>query len=140
SHVLDGLFTTVSLTARSLASARAAEKAIKGATSMALIAPLADAREQLAALVHPGFVGLAGVDQLRRIPLYLDGITHRVGRLAENLGRDRVWMGEVQAATDAYLKAGGSLPLSRELVDEPERAHLVRVRWMLEELRISLFA
>ncbi|WP_403020780.1 ATP-dependent RNA helicase HrpA [Salinibacterium sp. GXW1014] len=140
SGIVDGLFTTVSLTARSLAAARAAEKAIKSATSMALIAPLADAREQLGALVHPGFVGIAGAERLRRIPLYLDGITHRVGRLAENLGRDRVWMAEVQKATELYVKAGGTLPLTRELIDEPSQATLVQVRWMLEELRISLFA
>jgi ATP-dependent helicase HrpA len=138
--IVDGLFTTVSLVAKSLAVAREAEKAIKGAASMALIAPLADAREQLEALVHPGFVGLAGVERLRRIPLYLAGITHRVDRLAENLGRDRAWMAEVQAATALYVKAGGTLPLTRELTDDPSRAELVRVRWMLEELRISLFA
>ncbi|MCW4386367.1 ATP-dependent RNA helicase HrpA [Salinibacterium sp. SYSU T00001] len=139
-RIVDGLFTTVSLAARSLAAARDAERAIKAATSMALIAPLADARSQLEALVHPGFIGIAGVERLHRVPLYLAGITHRVERLAENLGRDRVWMSEVQSATELYTKAGGALPLTRELVDDPELAHLVRVRWMLEELRISLFA
>ncbi|HEV7622814.1 MAG TPA: DUF3418 domain-containing protein, partial [Amnibacterium sp.] len=49
--------------------------------------------------------------------------------------RDRVWMTEVAAATELYLAAGGVLPLTR---DVPER--LVRVRWLLEELRLSLFA
>ncbi|TQL47201.1 ATP-dependent helicase HrpA [Homoserinimonas aerilata] len=140
SGLVDALFTTVSLTARTLAAAREAEKAIKAATSMALLSPLADAREQVEALVHPGFVGIAGVDQLRRLPVYLDGVTHRLSRLAENLGRDRVWMTEVQKARDLYDAAGGVLPLTTAVVDDPAQARLVRARWMLEELRISLFA
>ncbi|HEY9498351.1 MAG TPA: DUF3418 domain-containing protein, partial [Terrimesophilobacter sp.] len=67
--------------------------------------------------------------------VYLAGITHRVGKLAENLGRDRVWMTEVQTATERYLAAGGTLP-SR--ADAPSA--LVHARWLLEELRLSLFA
>ncbi len=102
---------------------------------MALVAPLTDARSQLDALVFPGFVGLTGLAQLRRVPVYLDGLIHRVDRLADNPGRDRVWQNEVQTATGRYLEAGGTLPLRAGLA-----ANLVRARWMLEELRLSLFA
>ncbi|MGO1497376.1 DUF3418 domain-containing protein, partial [Agrococcus casei] len=49
--------------------------------------------------------------------------------------RDRVWMGEALEATEAFTKAGGTVPLPK---DAPE--HLVTARWMLEELRLSLFA
>ena len=73
--------------------------------------------------------------QLRRLPVYLAGITHRIGKLAENLGRDRVWMTEVQTATADYVAAGGRLPLAADADDR-----LVRARWLLEELRLSLFA
>jgi ATP-dependent helicase HrpA len=133
--IMDDLFATVGLLAQTLAAAREAEKAIKSASSIALLAPLADAREQLASLVYPGFVAAAGVARLRRLPVYVAGITHRVSRLADNLGRDRVWMGEVQAATQKYLAAGGTLPVA---ADAPP--HLVRARWLIEELRLSLFA
>jgi ATP-dependent helicase HrpA len=44
-------------------------------------------------------------------------------------------MAEVQLATDRYLAAGGQLPLPLDA--DPT---LVRARWMLEELRLSLFA
>jgi ATP-dependent helicase HrpA len=97
--------------------------------------PLADARAQLAALVHPGFVRLTGLAQLPRVPVYLAGIVHRVERMAENLGRDRGWQSEVEQATALYRDAGGPLPLEP---GTPPR--LVEVRWMLEELRLSLFA
>jgi ATP-dependent helicase HrpA len=134
-HVVDDLFGAVALTARVLTAARGADAAIRGASSMALLSPLTDARTQLDALVHPGFVATAGLDRLRRVPVYLEGITHRVRKLPENPGRDRVWLNEVQAATERYLKAGGTLPLAPDA--DPK---LTEVRWMLEELRLSLFA
>ncbi|GAA3738898.1 ATP-dependent RNA helicase HrpA [Leifsonia bigeumensis] len=133
--VLDSLFAAVSLVSSVLAAARNAEKAITAASSIALIAPLADAREQLDALVFPGFVSRTGLAQLRRLPVYLTGITHRVGKLAENLGRDRVWMSEVQSATERYRAAGGELPPHPDAA-----AALTHARWLLEELRLSLFA
>ena len=44
-------------------------------------------------------------------------------------------MGEVQAATEKYRAAGGQLPLQPDAA-----ATLARARWLLEELRLSLFA
>ncbi|HAM25453.1 MAG TPA: ATP-dependent RNA helicase HrpA, partial [Microbacteriaceae bacterium] len=133
--IMDSLFQTVSLASTIIARGREVEKAIKGATSVALLSPLADAREQLSSLVYPGFVSATGLAQLRRLPVYLTAIVHRIDKLAENLGRDRVWMSEVQTATDRYVAAGGTLPLA---AGAGERIR--RTRWLLEELRLSLFA
>ena len=133
--IMDLLFDAVGLVSRVLSAAREADKAIRDATTMTLIAPLGDARSQLEALVHPDFVSRAGLARLRRYPLYLQGITHRVAKLVENPGRDRAWMHEVQQATAKYIEAGGALPLAPD-----SSPTLVRVRWMLEELRLSLFA
>ncbi len=44
-------------------------------------------------------------------------------------------LGTVQQAQERYVSAGGSLPLATDA--EPR---IVRARWMLEELRLSLFA
>ena len=44
-------------------------------------------------------------------------------------------MQEVQQATERYVSAGGSLPL-----EDGAPQHLARARWLLEELRLSLFA
>ncbi len=125
----------MSLVSRIVLAGREVEKAIKAASSVALLSPLADVREQLGDLVYPGFVSATGLAQLRRLPVYLDGILHRIGKLAENLGRDRVWMSEVQQATQRYRDAGGTLPLGRDAA--PAIGH---ARWLLEELRLSLFA
>jgi ATP-dependent helicase HrpA len=133
--LVDALFATVSLAARVLGGAREVDRAISAAASLSLMAPLADARSQLNGLVHPGFLRITGIAQLRRVPVYLAGITHRVAKLSDAPGRDRVWLTEVEEATTAYLDAGGVLPLEFDTT-----AKLRAVRWMLEELRLSLFA
>ena len=131
----DRLFGVVSTVAAALAAAREADVAISRASSLALMAPLADARSQLESLVHEGFVSRAGLERLPRVVVYLRGIVHRVERLADNLGRDRQWMLEHQQAVDLYTRAGGTLPLAADAAPSIRTA-----RWMLEELRLSLFA
>lgn len=131
----DRLFGIVATTAAVLAAAREVDVLIARSSSLQLMAPLAEAREQLNALVHDGFIGRTGLARLPRLVIYLRGIIHRVERLADNLGRDRAWMLEVQQAVELYTAAGGTLPLAAD--PEPR---IREVRWMLEELRLSLFA
>ncbi|MFT4284531.1 MAG: ATP-dependent RNA helicase HrpA [Protaetiibacter sp.] len=133
--LMDGLFRAAGLTARVLTAAKEADKAISAASSLAFMSPLADARSQLSALVHPGFVRTTGLAQLARVPGYLAGIRHRVEKLADNPGRDRAWQTQVEEGTALYRAADGELPLT-----PATPPHLVPVRWMLEELRLSLFA
>jgi hypothetical protein len=132
---MDSMFETVGLVARILTASRTADKALKAATSMALLPGISDARQQLTALVYPGFVSDTGLAQLRHLPRYLGGISARVGKLVDNPSRDRVWMNETQAATTRFENAGGTMPLKPDAA-----APLLRARWMIEELRISLFA
>ncbi len=131
----DRLFGIVSTTAAVLAAAREVDVLIARSSSLQLMAPLADAREQLNALVHDGFIARTGLSRLPRLVVYLRGIGYRVERLADNLGRDRVWMLEVQQAVELYTAAGGTLPIAAD--PEPR---IREARWMLEELRLSLFA
>jgi ATP-dependent helicase HrpA len=133
--LMDALFGLVAQVAKVIDAWRIADRAISAASSVAFLSPLADARSQLAALVHPGFVRSSGVAALRRMPTYIAGVTHRVERLADNPGRDRQWQTEIEQATQLYLDAGGTLPLVPDA--EPR---LAAARWMLEELRLSLFA
>ena len=131
----DRLFGIVATTAAVLAAAREVDVLISRSSSLQLMAPLAEAREQLNALVFDGFIGRTGLARLPRLVVYLRGISYRVERLADNLGRDRAWMLEVQQAVELYTKAGGTLPLAAD--PEPR---IRDARWMLEELRLSLFA
>jgi len=133
--VMDSMFQTVSLVARTLTAARDADKAMKGATSMTLLAALTDMRQQRERLIYPGFVSATGLQQLQRVPVYLVGITRRSVKLLEAPGRDRAWLTEVQQATERYEAAGGTFPPAATAAPP-----LVRARWLLEEFRISLFA
>ncbi|MBF4583340.1 ATP-dependent RNA helicase HrpA [Curtobacterium sp. VKM Ac-2865] len=133
--VVDTMFAAVSEVAAVLAAQRKAERAMKQATSMALLPALNDMRQQLERLVFPGFVAVAGLDRLRRIRVYLQGVEARVTKLLQNPGRDATWMREVSVATGRYEDAGGTFP--PVVGAHPE---LVHARWMLEEFRLSLFA
>lgn len=134
-HVMDRMFETASLVSRILVAARDADRAISTASSLQLMSALADARSQLESLVPSGFVSATGLERLRHLPRYLEAITVRVRRMQENPGRDRQWLTEFDQARTAYEKAGGTMPL-----DPDADPRLVRVRWLLEELRVGLFA
>jgi ATP-dependent helicase HrpA len=133
--LVDSLYATVANVTATLAAARDVERAIRATTSMAVLPAVTDAREQFAGLVFAGFIGRTGVTQLRHLPRYLRGIIARLDKLPTEIARDRVWANEVQLATAKYTAAGGSIPLA-----PGTPGALVRVRWMLEELRVSLFA
>lgn len=133
--VMDRMFETVALVSRILVAAREADRAISTASSLQLMSALADARSQLEALVPSGYVSATGLERLRHLPRYLGAISVRVRRMQENPGRDRQWLTEFDQARSAYEKAGGTVPIDPEA--DPT---LVRVRWLLEELRVGLFA
>jgi ATP-dependent helicase HrpA len=133
--VLPLLDQTIGTVLRILNAARDAERAIKAVTSMALLPAITDAREQLAALVRPGFIAQTGLARLGHLPRYLAGISYRLEKLPDNPARDRAWMNEVQTATARFRDAGGTIPLAPH-----SRENLVRARWLIEELRIGLFA
>ncbi|GAA2242941.1 ATP-dependent RNA helicase HrpA [Herbiconiux moechotypicola] len=126
---------TVATVVRILTGVRDVERAIKSVTSMNLLPAVTDVREQLAALVFPGFVSRTGLDRLGHLPRYLAGMVHRLERLPDNPGRDRAWQTEVYTGIARFRDAGGEFPLAPH---SPE--NLVRARWLLEELRMSLFA
>ena len=66
---------------------RQAERRLSGRADMAQLPALTDMRAQLARLVHPGFVGEAGLEQLRRYSVYLAALAAR--RDAARRGRCR---------------------------------------------------
>ena len=97
---------------------------------------LADLDEQLAWLVYRGFVADTPTARLEEIPRYLEAAGRRLEKLPRNPARDleavrlqrRSWE-PVRDELLARLRAGER--------PDPVRADC---RWMLEELRVSLFA
>jgi ATP-dependent helicase HrpA len=96
---------------------------------------VADVRSQLAELVRPGFVADAGLARLPDLHRYLRAAQHRLDKAPENLARDRARTEEILAVEHAY---GGLLDSLRPA--ERGRDDVVAIAWMIEELRVSLFA
>ena len=133
--LVDAMFEAVKLVAQVLQAHREATVAIKDANALAYLGSLTDAKAQLAALVFDGFVSRTGIAQLRQLPRYLRAVTHRIERLGQNAALERGGAVEIEQMLALYREAGGELPAALEAP-----AGLVRARWLLEELRVSLFA
>lgn len=134
-ELIDTVFSVTAVVERILASTRRIGKQLKGTTSLALISALNDVRSQLEQLVYPGFVARTGYSQLSQLPRYLSAIEKRLERLPANVQRDALNMAVVQALEDDYDDAVSALLPGRRAGSE-----LTQVRWMIEELRVSLFA
>jgi ATP-dependent helicase HrpA len=134
-ELIDTVFSVTAVVERILASTRRIEKQLKSTTSLALISALNDVRSQLEQLVFPGFVARTGYAQLSQLPRYLAAIEKRLEKLPGNVQRDGLNMAAVQRLEDEYDDAVSALLPGRRA-----GAELTQVRWMLEELRVSLFA
>ncbi|HEX6149283.1 ATP-dependent RNA helicase HrpA [Nocardioides sp.] len=114
---------------------RRVDRTLSGRADLATLPSLTDMRDQLARLVHPGFVAEAGLDRLRRYPTYLEALEQRRRRLDEQPARDREPLARIVDLQQAYLHQVDALPAGR-----PPSAGLRRARWLLEEYRVSLWA
>ncbi|HJR37406.1 MAG TPA: ATP-dependent RNA helicase HrpA [Nocardioidaceae bacterium] len=114
---------------------RETDRALSGSADLPMLPALADMKAQVGRLVHRGFIAEAGASQLREIPRYLAAVRSRREKLPASVGRDRLLMDQVAGVQEAYLNRVEALPPGR-----PPSAELVRVRWMLEEFRVSLWA
>jgi ATP-dependent helicase HrpA len=98
-------------------------------------AAIADLRRQMGGLLHRGFVAAAGRRRLADLVRYLKAMAHRLEKLPANAVRDELAVQQVAAVTAEYEQLRRQVP-STGAPDDP----VARVRWMLEELRVSLFA
>ncbi|KVQ73915.1 ATP-dependent RNA helicase HrpA [Burkholderia multivorans] len=93
----------------------------------------ADLLQQLSALIGKRFVIDTPYAQLVHFPRYLKGIALRIDKLKADPARDAKQLGELQPLVQQYQRAVSQ----RGGVVDPR---LAEFRWLLEELRISLFA
>ncbi|MGZ4632304.1 MAG: ATP-dependent RNA helicase HrpA [Actinomycetes bacterium] len=118
-----------------LTTARQIENSVSGSTSPVLLPAMVDVRAQLTGLVHPGFVSATGRRRLPDLHRYLRAIERRLDTLGTRPERDRSLMAQVRVMQDEHAEWLATLsPARRD--DQAVRD----VRWLLEELRVSLFA
>ncbi|MGB0970540.1 MAG: ATP-dependent RNA helicase HrpA [Mycobacterium sp.] len=96
---------------------------------------IADVRAQLARLMPTGFVAVAGVGRLGDLTRYLTAIARRLERLPHALDADGQRMARVAEVQQAYDDLVSALSTARAAA-----ADVDDIAWMIEELRVSLWA
>jgi ATP-dependent helicase HrpA len=97
-------------------------------------ASAADARAQLERLTRDGFVRTAGPTRLADLVRYVKAIDLRLTKLPEAPQKDAANLREVAALERRYTE------LLRRTARQDVTAEMVDVGWMLEELRVAVFA
>jgi len=110
-------------------------KKLKGSVPLTVIQSHGDVKQQSEQLVFKGFVSASGIDKLDNIIRYLKGILRRLEKLPIDPNQDRLKLIEVNKAVDKYNNV-----LSSQRKDKPIATEILDTKWMIEELRISLFA
>lgn len=113
-----------------LEAARQVERRVASLTSPASGDACRDVERQVARLVYPGFVATTGTGRLGDLVRYMRAAERRLDKLPAGTARDRRRMDQVARLQARYER----------LLAVEASADVEAVRWMIEELRVSLFA
>lgn len=137
--VRDGLEDTVHAVVTDLVTVltawRELDADLRRSASLALLATVQDLREQSVRLVHDGFVSEVGADRLPHLARYLRAARVRLEKASANPQRDTdlAWqVHDVEQLVDDAAAAARPGTDRAAAVDD--------LRWLVEELRVSLFA
>ena len=134
----DEVLRVARMVAATLSAQREVGRAVAEHTSLALLSTLQEVREHAAALVFDGFVAATPADQLAHLPRFLRALVARVDKAQASPSRDAALSYQVSRAEEMLSAARAraeALP-----PDAGREAVLVEARWLVEELRVSLFA
>ncbi|WP_406507576.1 ATP-dependent RNA helicase HrpA [Streptomyces sp. NBC_00212] len=133
--LVDATVRTVGQVQQILAAWQACERRLKATNSLTLVNNVTDVRNQLAALVPPGFVTKTGLRRLADLMRYLVAVDRRLQQMPTAVQRDTTRMEKVHEMQDEYAWLLEQLPQGR-----PVPQQVLDIRWMIEELRVSYFA
>ena len=137
----DEVYRVARHAAAALRAAREVERVVSEHTSLTLLNTLQEVREHAAALVPGGFITGTPPEHLAHLERYLRALVMRVEKAASSpsaASQDAALAFQVSQAQEVVDKArakAASLP-----ADPQREALLEEARWMVEELRVSLFA
>ncbi|MBB5830997.1 ATP-dependent RNA helicase HrpA [Brachybacterium aquaticum] len=121
--------------AAALAVGTRLHKELSRATSLAVLSHLTQIREHASALLADGFISRTGLDHLADLRRYLEADRIRLEKLPENPRRDEQLAWQIRDLEQFWAAQKGKLSARRRT--EPDVAE---IGWLLEELRVSLFA
>lgn len=98
---------------------------------------LQDINEQLSMLMTKRFIEENPLERLKHFPRYLKACSVRIDKCRNDAQRDKAQMALWQQAATPYFRMVKTLRQKKSWDTNPR---LQEYRWMLEELRVSLFA
>ncbi len=128
-------YEVVVVVARVLTLAHAVSVRVTGTASPAVLPAWLDVRAQVARLVPDGFVSATGVSRLPDVARYLTAAQRRLDAVELSAGRDAGLMARVSQVEAEHTSWLAALPAA--LRASPD---VRAVGWLLEELRVSLWA
>ncbi|MGL5829510.1 MAG: DUF3418 domain-containing protein, partial [Angustibacter sp.] len=118
-----------------LTGAHEMSRELDGLSSPALAPARADLSRQLNGLIYPGFITEVGAEKLPDVQRYLAAMRIRVERLVADPRREESARQQLETAEGIYRQVlAGIRPGT---IPDPDVA---RIFWMIQELRVSLFA
>ncbi len=114
---------------------RLVAKRLEGNVSLSWVEAIADTKDQINALLYPGFITGTGLHRLRRLPVYFQAMNRRLDSIDQAPDKDRRRRAELMPVWERFK----ALPRLREEVADYAHMHSA-LRWSFEELRVSLFA
>ncbi|TFH52651.1 DUF3418 domain-containing protein [Actinomyces viscosus] len=137
----DEVYRVARYAVAALKAAREVDRVVGEHTSLTLLGTLQEVREHAAALVPDGFLTATPPEHLAHLERYLRALVMRVEKAASSpsaASQDAALAFQVSQAQEVVDRArtkAASLP-----ADPQREALLEEARWMVEELRVSLFA
>lgn len=108
-------------------------KQITGRVNPRCLASIADIRAQLDGLISKNFVRKTPEKWFLQIPRYLSALQKRLEKIDQDPNKDQVAIRQIMPILDKF----------RSLAEDPvyqENEEVIEIRWLLEELRVSLFS
>jgi len=120
------------LLSKTLEAHRQVAKRLSGSVSLSWVEPMADIQDQIKQLIYPGFVSGTPEARLARLPVYFAAIDKRLDSLDREPDRDRRRRAELLPVWEQTKSVSVDV--------EYPKSKAMEIRWLFEELRVSVFA
>lgn len=137
-HLEDRIFALAQLTGEIATLWRELRTQLKASTSFALLACCSDIDAHIKHLLPAGFLASCTETHMAQLPRYVRAAIMRLSKAEQNPAADDTAAWQVSTITDAYREAVASAEAQAFHLGRHEL--LIQAAWMIEELRVSLFA
>jgi ATP-dependent helicase HrpA len=110
-------------------------KSLSSLTQINWLESVADIERQLQRLIFQGFLLQTPYEELKQFPRYLKGLQQRIEKLNHAAAKDRQLTRELKPLVDKWQQRDEKMHQQ----NRPD-PRIDEIRWLIEELRVSLFA